>query len=111
MLNSYNIDDSNILTNPITNNTIQGYYESIKKHYIKAWKSNLAKSRKLERYNSIKETYETEDYLNIVRNFDQRRCFTKLRISNHKLAIETGRYGKQKVQIEHFKKRDGMATV
>lgn len=33
-----------------------------------------------------------ESYLDIIRFFDQGRTFTKFQISNHKLAIESGRY-------------------
>ena len=37
-------------------------------------------------------------YLNQIHHFDQRKKFTKFRISNHKLAIETGRYFKENIQ-------------
>ena len=51
-------------------------------------------SSKLAFYETFKEFYEEEKYLNIITNFEQRQQFTKFRISNHKLAIETGRYTK-----------------
>ena len=38
-----------------------------------------------------------QNYLYITRNFDNRRQLCKLRISNHKLAIETGHYNKEKI--------------
>jgi len=98
MLNSYKIHDSNNMIKPITNNIINNYHESMKKQYFKAWKSYLTQSKKLKLYELIKTNYETEDYLDTIRNFDQRRHLTKFRISNHKLAIETGRYGKQRIQ-------------
>ena len=40
----------------------------------------------------IKENYKCEDYLRQVTNIRHRITLTKLRLSNHKLAIETGRY-------------------
>ena len=70
----------------------------MKKHYLKTWNSKLKNSTKLDLYDSIKENYEIEDYLTSIRNFEQRRYFTKMRTSNHKLAIETGRYIRQKIE-------------
>ena len=40
------------------------------------------------------DNYECEDYLHQVTNTRHRIALTKLRISNHKLAIETGRYSR-----------------
>ena len=41
----------------------------------------------------MKHTYNCETYLKID-NFENRRALTKLRTSNHRLAIETGRWTK-----------------
>ena len=98
MLNFYDIN--NTLTNAFTNNTINNYHERMKKHYLKEWKSHLVQSTKLQLYKSIKYDYKSEEYLDIIKNVEQRRLLTKFRISNHKLAIETGRYGKQKTQVD-----------
>ena len=70
----------------------------MKKHYLNTWNSNFRNSKKLGLYDSIKENYELEDYLTSIRHFEQRRYFTKMRISNHKLAIETGRYIKLRTE-------------
>ena len=40
------------------------------------------------------ENYKCEDYLHQVTNTRHRIALTKLRLSNHKLAIETGRYSR-----------------
>ena len=40
------------------------------------------------------ELFGFENYLHILSDFNQRKSFTKFRISNHKLKIETGRYSK-----------------
>ena len=45
------------------------------------------------------ENYKCEDYLHQVTNTRYRIALTKLRLNNHKLAIETGRYSRA------FKKR------
>ena len=49
---------------------------------------------KLRTYRKFKaiENYECEDYLRQVTNIRHWITLTKLRLSNHKLAIETGRY-------------------
>ena len=69
----------------------------MKKH-LSTWNSNLKNSTKLDLYDSIKGYYEIEDYLTSIRHFEQRNYFMKMRISNHKLAIETGRYRSQKIE-------------
>ena len=40
------------------------------------------------------DNYKCEDYLHQVTNIRHRIALTKLRLSNHKLAIETGRYSR-----------------
>ena len=50
-------------------------------------------SGKLKFLRSMKHTYNCETYLKID-NFENRRALTKLRTSNHRLAIETGRWTK-----------------
>ena len=64
----------------------------MKSEYLRFWENSVSHSRKLEFYQKFKVNYETESYLDIIRTFDQRRAFTKFRIRNHNLAIESGRY-------------------
>ena len=45
-------------------------------------------------YLKLKCNFGFENYLHILSDFNQRKSFTKFRISNHKLKIETGRYSK-----------------
>ena len=49
------------------------------------------KVRTYRKFKTI-ETYKCEDYLRQVTNVQHRITLTKLRLSNHNLAIETGRY-------------------
>ena len=49
---------------------------------------------KLRTFRKFKPTNDYENYLTNVRNINHRVAITKLRLSNHKLAIETGRYVK-----------------
>ena len=97
MLSSYEI--YNEMNNSLTNNTISNYHDKMKKQYVKAWKSYLVQSRKLQVYKLIKTEYRIDNYLETIRNYEQRKLMTKFRICNHQLAVETGRYGKQKTQI------------
>lgn len=47
---------------------------------------------KLCSYTYIKTKFCLEKYLTVIKSFEQRRNFTRLRISNHRLQIEKGRY-------------------
>ena len=51
-------------------------------------------SSKMRTYRKVKkvDNYRCEDYLHQVTNIRHRITITKLRLSNHRLAIETGRY-------------------
>ena len=72
-----------------------------------AWKVRLEKSSKLEFYREIKTDYEFEKYLSWVKDRRKKSSLTKLRISAHKLHIETGRYKKcDKVSSIHQEKRE-----
>ena len=53
-------------------------------------------SNKMRTYRLFKtiDNYKCEDYLHQVTNTRHRIALTKLRLSNHKLAIETGRYSR-----------------
>ena len=57
------------------------------------------KLRTFRKFKTI-ENYECEDYFRQVTNVRHRITLTKLRLSNHKLAIETGRY------VRPYKKRE-----
>ena len=47
---------------------------------------------KLDSYVKLKSNFQYEEYLTLLNNFDFRRGITRLRISFHRLRIETGRY-------------------
>ncbi|NQZ52225.1 MAG: reverse transcriptase family protein [Moritella sp.] len=55
------------------------------------WSGARTKSPKLEFYNSIKQFFAKESYLDCL-DFDLRKTLTCLRISAHRLPIERGRY-------------------
>ena len=47
---------------------------------------------KLRIFKKVKKRFEPEKYLFEITNFKHRQAVTKLRISAHKLTVETGRY-------------------
>ena len=64
----------------------------MKTRYIDHWRHTLQHSKKLEFYISFKNNFAPSIYLDITRKNCNRKTLVKLRIGNHKLGIETGRY-------------------
>ena len=54
----------------------------------------IAEEGKLRTYLKIKCNFGYEKYLDMIKEFNKRKCFAKFRVSNHKLQIELGRYTK-----------------
>ena len=64
----------------------------MKQKYICYWQHTVQNSQKLEFYRSFKNEYTSSKYLELTWRVPDRRTITELRISNHKLMIELGRY-------------------
>ena len=62
---------------------------------------SIENSKKLRTYTIVKNTYNYEPYLDLIKNVEQRKMLTRFRISAHDLNIERGRY--TKLQIEDRK--------
>ena len=73
---------------------IMHFVNHMQKKYITHWRHALCNSQKLEFYNVFKDSYTLSIYLDVTRKNPNRKTLVKLRISNHKLNIETGRYDK-----------------
>ena len=82
--NHDNLDDTRILH----------FVDHMQKKYTTLWKHSLCNSQKLEFYNVFKDSYTPSIYLDVTRKTPDRKTLVKLRISNHKLNIEIGRYEK-----------------
>ena len=85
------------LTNFLTDKTSTFKYKCnkiVKQHYLELWtkQAHSLKEGKLRTYLKIKTNFGYENYLSIIKNFEQRRRLSKLRILAHKLQIEIGRY-------------------
>ena len=68
--------------------------------YTEILRNNLNNSQKLQLYSKIKTSYEPERYLNVIRNAKLKQALCNLRVSNHDLMIERGRYHKPKLPRE-----------
>ena len=93
MLNYYNIP-FNFNNDNSDDTNIQHFVDHMQKKYITHWKHSLCNSQKLKFYNVFKDSYTRSIYLDVTRKNPNRKTFAKLRISNHKRNIETGRYDK-----------------
>ena len=77
------------------------YVSSMKQEYISYWQNTLQYSQKLEFYRSFKTDHTSSSYLDLARGTAGRRALVKLRISNHKLMIEIGRYNQTTKDNRH----------
>ena len=86
-------------------NDIRLFYKQFKQRLedieIQNWRASLyddnnrtVGGNKLRTYREFKTEYKLENYLVEVQNTEHRRALTKLRISDHILQIERGRYNK-----------------
>ena len=92
MLNYYNIF-LNFNHDNLDDTKILHFVDHMQKKYItrRHWKHSLCNSQKLEIYSVFKDSYTPSIYLEVTRKNPNRKT---LRISNHKLNLETGRYDK-----------------
>ena len=68
--------------------------DRLKDVYIGQWYSAVEISTSLSLYREIKPTFDRARYLQIMDNFKLRNAISRIRLSSHKLAIETGRHHK-----------------
>ena len=71
---------------------VKSFVSSVKQEYISYWQNTRQHSQKLEFYRSFKTGRTSSSYIDLTRGTAGRRALVKLRISSHKLMIETGRY-------------------
>ena len=71
---------------------VKQYINVMKQKYISHWNQTLQNSQKLSFYNTIKNNSSPSTNLVLTRRNPLRKTLLKLRISCHKLRIETGRY-------------------
>ena len=71
---------------------VNDFVKTIKDKYTSFWKQQMEISTKLSFYTPFKKHYYLEEYLNIIKDPNQRKLFSKFQMSNDKLEIEFGRY-------------------
>ena len=81
----WNNFDSNINYFPVIK-------QRIRDQFIQNWSESIHAMSKLDYYCKYKPVFEFEEYLNIISNDLIRKNLTRLRLSSHNLAIESGRY-------------------
>ena len=64
----------------------------LRDQFIQKWSETIHTMPKLDYYCKIKIVFKFEDYLIDISSNELRKNLTCLRLSSHKLAIETGRY-------------------
>ena len=66
--------------------------EKHKQNYITHWDAQTKTQSKFECYRALKREYTVADYLTTVKQLKTLKILTKYRLSEHNLAIETGRH-------------------
>ena len=69
----------------------------MKTSYVNLWRASKQNTRKLVFFNTFKNEFKPEGYLDQIKHISARKQFAKFRISNHQLQIETGRYRTDKI--------------
>lgn len=98
-LTKISLDNSNVTQNKFNprdiNQNLQSKFQNW--WHLKLFDDKNTKSQygnKLRNYRTYKYNFRKEDYLNILTHKNLRSSFAQLRLSSHKLHIETGRYAK-----------------
>lgn len=74
----------------------------LEERYRTFWKNNISKQTgKLDTYKLLKTDFKYERYLDAKNSREGQIAITRLRISNHRLSIEQGRYCKPIIPREH----------
>jgi len=66
-------------------------------NFTQEWNDSLMQNSVLTVYKHLKSTFGYEEYLNIVSSSYYRKSITRLRLSSHRLRIESGRYGRNRI--------------
>ena len=98
-LKSIDIDIGNVQLNNILEQRkfIKRVESGLNERFMKQWQTKIKTSSskkykpKLRTYNLFKSDFKAEEYIHKENNFENRRQFSKLRLSDHKLEIELGR--------------------
>ena len=76
----------------IPNSQVKQIDKDNKLRYSKQWKTEIQAINKLECYNFLNREFQLAQYLTQIKHPIKRQTLTRYRLSDHKLAIETGRH-------------------
>ena len=100
LFSKYISDTETIFDNNFSQLPITKQKAKLLEMYQRLWTSKVARSSKGSAYFVLKKTITYEPYLSLIRYRKHRVSYTKLRLSDHPLMIETGRPFKFKIQQE-----------
>ncbi len=66
--------------------------------FVQKWKGDIEVSTVMPFYKFIQPEFIFSNYLSIVRNVYLRKCLTRIRLGTHGLRVETGRYGRNRIE-------------
>ncbi len=93
LTNSTDTNQSQTSTASHLNIKINQIIKQYKKYiYLEHWDQETKTQSKLQLYRTIKSKYELKEYIQSVKDTKQRQILTKYKLSEHRLAIETGRH-------------------
>ena len=100
LLDNIGVDRSNLLD--VISKTKLSLIDKFKSKWESSMKT-IANQQvgKLRTFALFKNKFVKEQYFDVIKNFDVRKCFTSFRISSHTLEIERGRY--RKVDVTYRK--------
>jgi hypothetical protein len=85
--------------------TIETAFTNLKSKYVEYWQNTLFNDdrngncgNKMRTYRKFKLVYELEPYLEVITDYELRKCMSKFRLSNHSLEIEVGRHKRKQVK-------------
>lgn len=89
---SYLITKYNLNTTNMTQAKIKLIEKETNEEYYQYWLNKIEHSNKLSCFHKIKTNYELAPYLTEIKEYKQRKLMASYRVSDHSLAIETGRH-------------------
>ena len=95
ILTEFNMEkywEDQVATRNISKEFVALFKETVFNRYRNQWYNDMTKYPKMRTYIKFKQDLRMETYLLEIRDFKLRRNLSKLRLSSHKLEIETGRY-------------------
>ena len=84
----------NVKPSDVTLETFVLLKEKLCDYYIRYWSERIKTFSKMDTYSLLKQRFRLENYISDVKKGAHRIILSKIRISNHRLAIETGRFSK-----------------